>query len=102
MASSELVHLHGGLTVSLSAWRLLLQLEDLNFTIRLLGDSLQVSPVGRITPALAAAIRAHRHELIALVHYEPPLPAWSKDNAEEGSAGPAPSVRRVGPRFGAC
>jgi hypothetical protein len=72
MASSELVYLRGGLTVSVAALQLLWRLENENFQIHALADGrLQVLPVARLTPALAQEIRRHREELVALVRYTP-------------------------------
>jgi hypothetical protein len=71
MAVSELVHLRGGLTVSVPALRLLWKLENDGFTIRLLDDRLQVSPIEQLTSAIAQRIREHRDELLMLVRYQP-------------------------------
>ena len=70
-SSSHVVHLRGGFTTSEAALRLLWQLENDGYTVRLLDGRLQVLPVDRLTPALAQTIRQHRYELIALVRYEP-------------------------------
>jgi hypothetical protein len=64
-----MVPLRGGDVVTLAALRLLWQLEADAFCLALAGDRLRVSPKSRITPDLAAAIRQHRDELIALVRY---------------------------------
>lgn len=72
MASSELVHLRGGLTVSAPALRFLWQLEHDGFDIACTDDGrLRVTPPSRLTPALTTEIRRHRDELIALVRYTP-------------------------------
>ena len=56
--------------VSLAALKLLWQLEEDQFLISLDGDQqLRIKPKARITPALDAAIREHRDELVMLVQW---------------------------------
>ena len=70
--ASELVTLKGGLVVSVDALRMLWDLEDRGFDVKL-GDGrpykVLVGPVHRLTSADKAAIHAHRDALAELVHY---------------------------------
>ena len=71
MAASEpYVTLRGGQVASLAALRLGWDLEARGFSLRPLGDRLQVQPHTQLTPADVAAIRANRDELLRLVSYE--------------------------------
>ena len=65
------VLLRGGLSVPLSALRVLWALEDRGFHVRLDSDDggLVVSPRSRLSDDDDRAIRSHRDELIQLVRY---------------------------------
>ena len=65
----DLVTLTGGLSVSLSALRILWDLENRQFAIHVDGDALHIRPGSRLTVDDDRAIRAHREELVALVRY---------------------------------
>ncbi len=68
----ELVTLKGGLVVSVDALRMLWDLEDRGFDVKL-GDGrlykVLVGPFDRLTAADKAAIRTHRDALAELVRY---------------------------------
>ena len=68
----ELVTLKGGLVVSADALRMLWDLEDRGFDVKL-GDGRHykvfVSPVDRLTAADKAALHEHRDALAELVRY---------------------------------
>ena len=70
--ASELVTLKGGLIVSPDALRMLWDLEDRGFDVKL-GDGRRfkvlVAPVDRLTAADKAAIQTHRDALAELVRY---------------------------------
>ena len=67
---SELVSLRGGLVVPVEALRVLWQLEERSFDVRLADDGvLLVAPASRLTIADRAAIAEHRDELRLLVAY---------------------------------
>ena len=70
MDVSEVVTLRGGLTVSLDALLLGWDLEDRGFTMRPIGDRLQVVPPERLTIGDAAAIRQYKADLLRLVQYD--------------------------------
>ena len=56
--------------VSLAALKFLWKLEEDQFRISLDADQqLRIAPKSRITPALDAAIREHRDELVMLVQW---------------------------------
>lgn len=65
----EVVTLTGGITASLNALRLLWALEDRGFSLQPEGTKLRVRPVEPLTPDDVAAIKRHRDELLALIHY---------------------------------
>lgn len=69
MASSEVLTLKNGFTVSLAVLRLAWNLEDRGFNIEPLGDRLSVQPAARLTHEDVTAIRRHRVELRALAVY---------------------------------
>lgn len=68
----ELVTLRGGLVVSVDALRVLWDLEDRGFDVKL-GDGRRykvlVGPSGRLTVEDKAAIHTHRDALAELVRY---------------------------------
>jgi hypothetical protein len=64
----ETVVLRGGVSVPLSALRLLWSLESRGFRI-VADNGLVVSPSSRLTPEDDRAIRAHRDTLLSLVAY---------------------------------
>ena len=86
MASSELVPLRGGLVVAAPALRLLWQLENKGFSVRVVDDRLQVLPATRLTSALVSTIRQHRDALIELVRYQPDHSHLFTDSLEARSA----------------
>lgn len=65
----DVVTLRVGLTVPLTTLRVLWDLEERGFSVVVVDGSLRMSPRSRITAADDAAIRRHRDELLALVHY---------------------------------
>ncbi len=69
MASSEatVVTLKPGVVTSLTALRLLWELEDREFTLEAVGNRLRVQPVERLAPQEIVAIRKFRDELLMLV-----------------------------------
>ena len=67
---SETVTLRYGLVVPLPASQLMWSLEDRGFCLRIdATGGLVVSPASRLTPTETAALRGHRDEVLALVHY---------------------------------
>jgi hypothetical protein len=66
---AEIVVLGGGLAVPEAALEVLWQLEARGFALAATEDGLRVSPGSRLTAADAAAIRAHRDELLRLVRF---------------------------------
>lgn len=70
--ATEFITLKGGMITSVDALKVLWRLEDSGFTVRAVGDRLQVLPVDRQTPDVAVLIRQHRDELLDLVKYQPP------------------------------
>ncbi len=70
--ASELVTLKGGLVVSLDALRMLWDLEDRGFDVKV-GDGRRykvlVGPFDRLTTADKVAIHTHRDALAELVRY---------------------------------
>jgi hypothetical protein len=66
----QYVILRGGVSASLDALRVGWSLEARGFTLRPVGDKLQVQPHDRLQPEDVAAIRRHRDELLALARYD--------------------------------
>ena len=66
----EPVVLRGGTTVAFAALQLAWALEGRGLTFRVAEDGrLLIGPRHLLTPADREAIRAHRDELVVLVHY---------------------------------
>jgi hypothetical protein len=63
------LELRGGLSLTLATQRLLCDLEARGFQVIADERGLHVKPTSRLTPEDDAAIRAHRHSLVALVRY---------------------------------
>ena len=68
-ASTERVVLRGGLTVSVDALRLLWDLEERGFYMRLDGAIPCIRPSAKLTPSDREALHAHRDEVRALLAY---------------------------------
>jgi hypothetical protein len=69
VATNSAVVLRGGVSVPLSALRLLWDLEARGFSLTQDGEALMVAPRSRLNTEDDAAIRQHRDELLALVRY---------------------------------
>lgn len=70
ITAPETITLQGGFVVTLDALRLVWDLEERGFHVRLAEDGgLLVGPRSRLTPADDRAIRQHRNDLLALVRY---------------------------------
>ena len=66
-AGSDRVTLHGGLTVSVDAFRVLWALEARGFALWLDGNTLCIRPAAALTATDRQALTVHRDELQALV-----------------------------------
>lgn len=74
--SEDVVVLVGGLTIPREAVHVAIDLELRGMTLQAAGQALTVSPSARLTDEDRAAIRRWKLDLLALLAYDPPHPAW--------------------------